>query len=62
MKCLKRDYSWELWTVPLSGAISRLCLLIEEKELLLFPCAAQQLNTDTNNTNTNTNKRYSNDQ
>lgn len=37
MKCLKRDYQWELWTLPLSLAISRLCLLVEEKELLRFP-------------------------
>jgi hypothetical protein len=37
MKCLKRDYQWELWTLSLSSAISRLCLLIEEKDLLLFP-------------------------
>ena len=36
MKCLKRDFQWELWTVPLSLAISRLCLLVEEKELLRF--------------------------
>jgi hypothetical protein len=37
MKCLKRDYQYELWTSPLSLGISRLCLLVEEKELLRFP-------------------------
>ncbi|KAL3924923.1 MAG: hypothetical protein SGILL_000744 [Bacillariaceae sp.] len=37
MKCLKRDYQWELWTLTQSDAIARLCLLIEEKDLLLFP-------------------------
>jgi len=48
MKCLKRDYQWELWTLSLSSAISRLCLLVEEKELLRFPSNAE--------------RRYSNDQ
>ena len=37
IKCLKRDYQWELWSLTLSAAISRLCLLVEEKELLLIP-------------------------
>ena len=54
MKCLKRDYQWELWTQPLSSAISRLCLLIEEKELLAFPLTISD--------GTINNKRYSNDQ
>ena len=36
-KCLKRDYQWEVWPSDLSKAASRLCLLIEEKELLLRP-------------------------
>ena len=54
MKCLKRDYQWELWTQPLSSAISRLCLLIEEKELLVFPLTISD--------GTINNKRYSNDQ
>ncbi|KAL3919245.1 MAG: hypothetical protein SGILL_003850 [Bacillariaceae sp.] len=48
MKCLKRDYQWELWTLTQSAAISRLCLLIEEKDLLLFPLGK--------------NKEFSNDQ
>ncbi|VEU43883.1 unnamed protein product [Pseudo-nitzschia multistriata] len=34
MRCLKRDYQWELWTLSMSSAVSRLCLLVEEKELL----------------------------
>ena len=34
-KCLKRDYQWEVWPSDLGVAVSRLCLLIEEKELLL---------------------------
>ncbi|KAG7359446.1 Beige/BEACH domain containing protein [Nitzschia inconspicua] len=36
MKCLNRDYQWELWTITMSDAISRLCLLVEEKDLLTF--------------------------
>ena len=36
-KCLKRDYQWEVWPSDLGVAVSRLCLLIEEKELLLRP-------------------------
>ncbi len=50
MRCLKREYQWELWSMPLSLAISRLCLLIEEKELLRFPMGIES------------EKRYSNDQ
>jgi hypothetical protein len=37
MKCLRREYHWELWTITLSDAVSRLCLLVEEKDLLVFP-------------------------
>lgn len=54
MKCLQRDYQWELWTQSLSSAISRLCLLIEEKELLVFPLMMSSDDIS--------NKRYSDDQ
>eukprot|EP00980_Cylindrotheca_fusiformis_P016230 scaffold4825_cov132-Cylindrotheca_fusiformis.AAC.7 len=37
VKCLKRDYQWEVWSSGLSSAVSRLCLLIEERELLMIP-------------------------
>ena len=36
-KSLKRDYQWEVWGLEMSSAVSRLCILIEEKELLLKP-------------------------
>ena len=39
-KSLKRDYQWEVWHRDLGSGISRLCLLIEEKELLMKPMAA----------------------
>lgn len=34
-KSLKRNYQWEVWSADLGSGISRLCLLIEEKELLM---------------------------
>eukprot|EP00934_Nitzschia_sp_Nitz4_P008655 Nitzschia sp. Nitz4//scaffold12_size214221//49825//58278//NITZ4_001488-RA/size214221-processed-gene-0.150-mRNA-1//-1//CDS//3329534984//8645//frame0 len=36
-KSLKRDYQWEAWPEDLGAGISRLCILIEEKELLARP-------------------------
>lgn len=36
-KSLQRDHQWEVWTPNLSSAVSRLCLLVEEKELILRP-------------------------
>ena len=36
-KSLKRDYQWEVWSPELGAGISRLCLLIEERELLMKP-------------------------
>jgi hypothetical protein len=37
IKSLKRDHQWEVWVPDLSSAVSRLCLLVEEKELILRP-------------------------
>ena len=37
IKSLRRDSQWEVWSPSLSSAVSRLCLLAEEKELLLKP-------------------------
>jgi hypothetical protein len=37
VKSLKRDHRWEVWMPEISSAVSRLCLLVEEKELLLKP-------------------------
>ena len=62
VKCLKRDYSWELWSVPLSAAISRLCLLIEERELLLFPLGTTSTNTTAETNTNNCSRSYSTDQ
>ena len=38
-KAQKRSYEWELWTPELSAAVSRICVLAEEKELLQKPLA-----------------------
>eukprot|EP00529_Nitzschia_sp_RCC80_P009051 CAMPEP_0113450404 /NCGR_PEP_ID=MMETSP0014_2-20120614/5812_1 /TAXON_ID=2857 /ORGANISM="Nitzschia sp." /LENGTH=2495 /DNA_ID=CAMNT_0000341741 /DNA_START=29 /DNA_END=7516 /DNA_ORIENTATION=- /assembly_acc=CAM_ASM_000159 len=46
--CLERDHHWELWSMDLGVGVSRVCLLVEEKELLLRPVG--------------TDKRYSEDQ
>jgi hypothetical protein len=46
MKCLKRDYQWELWTLTLSSAISRSCLLVEEMELLYHPLGRNRKYSD----------------
>ena len=45
-KCLKRDYQWEVWQAATSSAVSRLCLLIEEKELLARPLRSENRYTD----------------
>ena len=37
IESLKRDHQWEVWDPFLGSGISRLCLLVEEKELLLKP-------------------------
>ncbi|KAL7565117.1 hypothetical protein ACA910_005124 [Epithemia clementina (nom. ined.)] len=34
VKCLKRDYQWEVWSFELSSAVSALLILVEEKGLL----------------------------
>mmetsp|Transcript_2502 Transcript_2502/g.5943 ORF Transcript_2502/g.5943 Transcript_2502/m.5943 type:complete len:2797 (-) Transcript_2502:151-8541(-) len=45
IKCLKRDYQWEVWSSSLSSAVSRLCMLIEERELLLTPMGKEKIYT-----------------
>jgi hypothetical protein len=45
IKCLKRDYQWEVWSSGLSSAVSRLCLLIEERELLMTPLGKEKTYT-----------------
>jgi hypothetical protein len=37
VKTLKRDFGWELWNAELCSAVTRLCNLVEEKELLVKP-------------------------
>ena len=33
VKCLKRESQWDVWNADLCAAVSKLCILIEEKEL-----------------------------
>jgi hypothetical protein len=33
-KALKRDYQWDIWSYELTSGVSRMCCLIEEKNLL----------------------------
>jgi len=35
MKCLRRDSQWELWTANLCAAVSKMCIMIEEKDLFM---------------------------
>jgi hypothetical protein len=35
IKCLKRESPWELWSGNLCSAVSKLCILIEEKDLFM---------------------------
>lgn len=46
VKCLKRDYQWEVWSSDLSSAVSRVCLLVEERELLMKPLGNQKTHTN----------------
>ena len=35
MKCLKRESQWELWSSNLCAAVSKMCIMIEEKDLFM---------------------------
>lgn len=62
-KAQKREYEWELWSADLCAAVSRLCDLIEEKELLQKPTGSHQTDTssDVGNSSGDT-ASYSRDQ
>jgi hypothetical protein len=42
VKCLKRHYQWAIWSYELSSAMSGLCTLIEDMELLKNPLGSSR--------------------
>lgn len=46
MKALKRHDQWEVWSFELCSAVSKVCLLIEEKQLLKTTVVAKTMSDD----------------